>query len=123
MASRRLHRRFKSPVIWWGTRVEIYSGLARLKRLNTIDDNGVASAIRKWETFEREANVIKPVEYVIDVAATLPALYQLRSQDAFQLAAALVWCREKPRNRPFVSADQRLADAACEAGFDAIVLS
>lgn len=123
MTARRFRRQFKLPMVWWGTRVEIHSGLARLKRLNEIDERGVARAIRKWEAFEREASVVKPVEYVLEIATTLPALYNLRSQDAFQLAAALVWCREKPRNRPFISADVRLADAAGDAGFDAIVLS
>ena len=119
-AARRFHRRFRSTVIWWGTRVEIYSGLARLRLLKEIDEQGVVSAVRKWDTFEREANVIKPVEYVIEIATTLPGLYELRSQDAFQLAAALVWCRESPRNRPFISADQKLAEAASDAGFEVI---
>ena len=123
LAARAVHRRFRSPVIWWGTRVEIHSGLGRLKRLREIDERGMASAIQKWETFEDEANVVMPVEYVLEIATTLPGLYGLRSQDAFQLAAALVWCREKPRNRSFVSADVRLADAASDAGFDAVVLS
>ena len=122
-AARKFRRRFKSHMIWWGTRVEVHSGLARLRRLNEIDEPSVRKAISKWETFESEANVIRPVEYVIDIATTLPALYDLRSQDAFQLAAALVWCSERPRNRPFICADLRLIEAASDAGFDAILIS
>jgi predicted nucleic acid-binding protein len=122
MVARRFRRQFRSPVIWWGTTVEIHSGLARLQRLNEIDQTGTIIAVRKWEIFEREANVIRPVEYVVEIAITLPELYELRSQDAFQLAAALVWCSEKPRNRPFVSADTRLCEAAAAAGFDVVPL-
>jgi len=43
--------------------------------------------------------------------------------DSFQLAAALVWCQEKPRRRPFVTADERLAKAAEKAGFSEILLT
>lgn len=41
----------------------------------------------------------------------------LRSADAFQLAAALVWCANRPRNRTFITMDDKLALAAEEAGF------
>lgn len=120
MEARRLHRRFRSPVIWWGTRVEIHSGFARLKRQSEMDERGMAGAIRKWTVFENEANIVRPGEYVLEIATTLPALYGLRSQDAFQLAAALVWCNEHPRSRPFICADNRLSIAATDAGFDVI---
>ncbi len=39
------------------------------------------------------------------------------AQTALQLGAALVWCREKPRRRPFVCFDERLGKAAPQAGF------
>ncbi|MEO8649622.1 MAG: type II toxin-antitoxin system VapC family toxin [Acidobacteriota bacterium] len=120
--ARRANRRFRSSVVWWGTRVEIHSGVARLRRLTELNDRGVLGAIRKWDVFEREAAVIRPVEHVLDVAATLPGRFGLRSQDAFQLAAALVWCREKPRNRAFICADHRLGEAASDAGFSVISL-
>ena len=42
----------------------------------------------------------------------------LRAADAFQLAAALVWCKERPNRRLFVSFDNALADAAEAEGFD-----
>ncbi|MDQ7843436.1 MAG: hypothetical protein QN141_11835 [Armatimonadota bacterium] len=35
----------------------------------------------------------------------------------FQLAAALVWCRERPRGRSFVCLDRALALAAGTLGF------
>ena len=119
-AAQKVHRRFRSPVIWWGTRVEIHSGFGRLKRQSEIDERGFAGALRKWDVFENEANVVRPDDYVLEIATTLPELYGLRSQDAFQLAAALIWCNERPRNRPFICADKRLSVAANDAGFDVI---
>jgi hypothetical protein len=44
----------------------------------------------------------------------------LRALDSFQLAAALVWCKEMPRGRQFVCCDVRLAEAATKAGFDVL---
>jgi hypothetical protein len=46
--------------------------------------------------------------------------HALPTGDVFQLAAALTWRREQPRERPFVSLDRRLADAARQIGFDVI---
>jgi predicted nucleic acid-binding protein len=43
--------------------------------------------------------------------------YGVRAADAVQLAAALVWCRERPNRRPFICVDERLCRAATEAGF------
>jgi hypothetical protein len=37
-----------------------------------------------------------------------------------QLAAALVWCNERPRRRVMVCFDERLAAAAEQAGFTLI---
>jgi hypothetical protein len=42
----------------------------------------------------------------------------MRALDSFHLAAALAWCKERPRGRLFVCCDVRLADAAIKIGFD-----
>jgi hypothetical protein len=41
----------------------------------------------------------------------------LRAGDAAQLAAALVWCRERPKQRPLIAFDDRLRKAAAASGF------
>jgi hypothetical protein len=51
------------------------------------------------------------------IAEGLPDTYGLRALDSFQLAAALVWCKEKPRGRVFICDDVRLIDAARKVGF------
>ena len=50
-------------------------------------------------------------------ACSLLELYPLRAADALQLAAALEYFGHKPRGHAFITADQRLADAARRSGF------
>lgn len=121
--ARRVGRIYSKRIIWTGTKVEIHSSLSRLKRMDALDSKSYKVALRQWEKFLGPAHEVREIAKLISIAVRLPEKYRLRSLDAFQLAAALVWCREKPRNRPFVSADIRLAGAATNAGFDAIVLS
>ncbi len=47
-------------------------------------------------------------------------VYDLKTGDALQLAAALVWSEGKPRGRQFVAADDRLLAAASHEGFTTI---
>jgi predicted nucleic acid-binding protein len=61
---------------------------------------------------------ILPSANVREVAFQQLERFPLRAADALQLAAALVWCGERPRGRWFVCADRRLAAAATGAGFD-----
>ena len=45
--------------------------------------------------------------------------FDLRAADSFQLAAALEWCEDAPQGRVFLTADQKLGEAALLSGFDA----
>lgn len=118
--SRRLRRRFKVPVVWWGTHVEVNSGIRRLLRDGFVTEIQSRTALEKWNKLRSLARTINPDDRVLMLATSLTAAYDIRALDAFQLAASLVWCREKPKNRPFVCADGRLSDAALEAGFDVL---
>ncbi len=115
--SRILWRQFKQPVIWWGTQVEALSALTRLRQDGKLTQRELHNAIRKWEILEQVVREINPTEQVRRLARTLPDQYQLRTLDAFQLAAALAWCQERPRRRPFICFDEKLALAASQAGF------
>jgi predicted nucleic acid-binding protein len=64
------------------------------------------------------AKEILPSANVREIAFEQLKRFPLRAADALQLAAALVWCGERPRGRWFVCADRRLAAVAVEAGFD-----
>jgi predicted nucleic acid-binding protein len=115
--SRGLFRRFKKPVVWWATPVEIRSALVRLRQDGDLTDRQVRDAIRKWEMLELTVREVNPTEQVRGLARAIPEQYQLRTLDSFQLAAALAWCQEQPSRRPFICFDNRLANAAESAGF------
>jgi predicted nucleic acid-binding protein len=71
-------------------------------------------------SLEREWQEIVPSDQIRDLARVALADHPLRAADALQLAAALVWCRERPKGRPFLCADDRLCEAADKAGFSVL---
>ena len=62
---------------------------------------------------------ILPVDRVRQIAEESCLRYEIRSADAFQLGAALVWCNRRAKSRNFISFDNQLIDAARAAGFNA----
>ena len=114
---RNLQKELHRIVVWWGTTVEARSAFARLAREKTLTDAQRLAAIRRLDQLRRSWIEIVPSEGLRSLAERLPDQYNLRGGDAIQLAAALVWCRERPRRRPFVCFDERLAEAATASGF------
>jgi predicted nucleic acid-binding protein len=115
-----LHRH--TPVVWWASRIEICSAVARLLRFGDIDTKEAGRALGHLETMSRVWSEICPDESVRDLACQLVTMYPLRAGDCQQLAAALIWCRQRPRGRTFICGDKRLSDAAKTAGFSVIDL-
>src|SRR5437773_12269662 len=71
--SRTLFRRFRKPVVWWATQVEIRSALTRLREDDDLTDRQVQDAIQKWEMLEQIAREVNPTEQVRSLARRLPA--------------------------------------------------
>lgn len=115
--SRRLRREFKQIVVWWGTPVEVRSALARLVRERHLTVEGRVRAVSRLGQLRVAWDEILPTEKVRSLAEDLPDLHGVRAADAAQLAAALVWCRERPKRRPLVCFDERLRTAAAALGF------
>ena len=115
--TRRLLKQLDGIVAWWGTPVEVRSAFARLAREGELDELQRTGAIASLDQLHRLWDEILATEAVRAFALALPDDYALRAGDAWQLAAALVWCRERPRGRSFVCWDKRLAKAAAEVGF------
>ena len=113
-------REFRKTMVWWATPVESHSALARLFREGELDGRGMANALRRLKVLRSVWQEILPVESVRTIAQTLLGQYPLRAADVLQLAAALVWCREHPQNRPFVCLDERLGETADLIGFSVI---
>ncbi len=108
-----------SAVVWWTTPVEIASALARLMRMRQLGPSDWTKA-RKLATALADAwSVIQPSDAVRAKGIQLVDCYDLRAADALQLAAALEWCGDAPRGRIFLTADQKLRQAAMLSGFDA----
>lgn len=116
-AGRGLLKQLQRMVVWWGTPVEARSAFARLVREGRLTEAQRVSAVKLLNQLRHSWDEIQPSEKVRSVAETLPDEHYVRAADAFQLAAALVWCRERPQRRPFVCFDERLAKAASDAGF------
>jgi hypothetical protein len=104
-------------VVWWGTPLEARSAFARLERDGdiTLAERGVA--VKLLGQLRLAWDEILPTEKLRTLAEDLPDAHRLRAADAAQLAAALVWCRERPKERPLVCFDQRLRAAASTLGF------
>ena len=115
---RRLHREFRRVVVWWGTPLEARSAFARLVREGQLTTDDRMTAIRLLRRLRVEWDEILPSEKVRSLAEDLPDSYGVRAGDAAQLAAALVWCRERPRRRPLLAFDDHLRKAAAALGFD-----
>ena len=114
---RRLRRELKRMVVWWGTPLEARSAFARLVRDGDMTDDGRIAAINLLGQLRVTWDEILPTEKLRSLAEDLPDAHRVRAADAAQLAAALVWCRERPRQRPFVCFDDRLKAAASALGF------
>jgi predicted nucleic acid-binding protein len=115
--SRRLLRKVGRMVVWWGTLVEARSAFARLVRDGSLTDAERVRAVRLLSQLRPSWDEIQPSESVRSIAEELPDRLGVRALDAMQLAAALVWCRERPNRRPFICFDERLSTAAATVGF------
>ena len=114
---RRLRRDLKRMVVWWGTPLEARSAFARLVREGHLTADERVTAVKLLTQLRVAWDEILPTEKVRSLAEDLPDAYGVRAADAAQLAAALVWCRELPKQRPLVCFDERLRTAATALGF------
>lgn len=113
-----LGRRFGSIVVWWGTTVEVQSAIAKRVREKLMTNYDAGQSLARFRVLRSRWTEVEPHERVRRDAEEFPDRFGLRTGDAFQLAAALAWCSNRPKNRPFVSFDNDLADAAQEVGFE-----
>lgn len=104
-------------VAWWGTPVECFSALARLRREQALSEIEEEQARVILRTLVRVWTEVEPTNVVREQAGRVLRLHPLRAADALQLAAALIWCQGDPSHHGFVCLDQRLRDAARREGF------
>jgi predicted nucleic acid-binding protein len=120
--ARQAARTYSRQVVWWGTVVEAVSSLNRLSRDGTLTLKESRQAFARLDYLRDRWNEVQPTEEVRDRAERLLRIHRLRAADALQLAAALVWCGNRPQGRPLIGADGNLSEAAGAEGFSVIRL-
>lgn len=104
-------------VVWWATMVECVSAVTRRERDGALDAAAVVIALDRLEALSRSWTEVGPGGRVRQVAYRALRVHPLRSADALQLAAAIVASEDRPATLPFVTLDDRLAEAAEREGF------
>ncbi len=102
---------------WWGTPVECLSAVYRRHRDGRLPQRLLTETLDRLRALIEDADTVAPTDDVRRRAGRLVAAHPLRSGDALQLAAALVWCEEQPTGEAFVCLDDRLRDAARRESF------
>ncbi len=97
--------------------------MERFKNNGDLTDEQKKTASKRWKEIHPSLRIVESAERVVKLENNLPENYGLRALDSFQLAAALVWCQEKPRRRLFITANEKLAEAAEKEGFKKILLT
>jgi hypothetical protein len=120
MRARQTLRKYPDLVVWWATLAEARSAFARAVRDGRANANEHARALRRLAGLSNAWREVDPDNALRERALQLLDDHPLRTGDAFQLAAALAWCKENPRRRIFVCCDDRLADVAEKVGFNVI---
>lgn len=115
--ARRLWRQFSQRNVWRESSVEVASTIARLAREGVLNEPLRTKTEERFSWIEKEWTIIDPTEKLIGLARMFPSLYGLKSLDSLQLASALIWCKENPKNKDFVCGDGKLLKAAEAAGF------
>lgn len=107
-------------VAWWGTLIEGYSALARLRREQVLTGEEEGQSRQVFLRLSSQWTEIRPSNLVRDQASRVLLLHPLRAADALQLAAALVWSGSQTTSLEFVCLDHRLREAAAREGFQVI---
>ena len=116
-AVRRLLEADHSMIVWWATPVECLSAIARRERDCTLTTAQADAARHNLGQLMPSWNEVLASARVREHAGRLLLRHPLRSADALQLAAALTWARDRPREHAVCTLDARLARAAKREGF------
>ena len=117
---RRLAEADPALVVWWATRTECVSALARRRHDRQLSAAVEQRARRVLTALAAEWSEVLPSEPLRQRGERLLAVHPLRAADAFQLAAALLWSRGNTASHAVVSFDDRLREAARREGFEVL---
>src|SRR4051794_7763506 len=103
-------------MVWWSSKAECVSALARRLREGTLGGSAVHSAFQKLDRLASGWEEIEPGEGLRDIAIRFLRVHPLRTADALQLAAAFVAADGRPSSLEVVTLDDCLAEAARKEG-------
>jgi uncharacterized protein len=118
--SARMRQRYLADpevVVWWGSRVECASAIARLEREGGLVGPGASEAFARLDGLAPSWIEIEPTDEVREVARRYVRAYPLGAADALQLAAAFMSAERRPPTLAFLTLDDRLRGAAEKEGF------
>lgn len=115
-----LLRNDQAPAIWWASPVECQSALHRRHREQGLPRGRLAEALLRLRGLVEDVDVVAPTGKLRERAGRILAAHPLRTADALQLAAALVWCDDAPEEEGFACLDDELREAARREGFDVL---
>jgi hypothetical protein len=106
---------------WWGAPLDGWEALLAAQRRQTISAADVQKARGVLDHLRSRGFEVQPTEELRARALRLLSVHAsvrpLRAAEALELAAALVWCRERPQGAAFVSLHPPLRLAAALEGF------
>ncbi len=106
--------------VWWSAPVEMRGAFARLIRMRQLTLTGQVEALVTLDDMRRVWREVYPSEPLREQAERFVDRFPLRASDAQQLAAAMTWCLNRPRDRVLISGGSQLLDAARQLGFQAV---
>ena len=115
--ARQAYRSVTKQVVAWTASIEAAGAIYRAVRLGGLSESNARRVLVRLAQLEKRWMEIVAGDGVRHSAINLLSTYDLRAADAIQLASALVWFKDKPRNRSFVCFDHKLCEAARAAGF------
>lgn len=110
-------------LVWWGSKVECVSALARRERDGALDARVIAIALQRLQQLADAWHEIDPSDPIRETAERFLRVHPLRAADALQLAAAFAAAERRPASLEIVTLDDRLANAARKEGFGVVDLA
>lgn len=104
-------------IVWWGSKLECASGIARRERDGSVSSAHAGLARARLQAMHAAWGEMPPTEEIRELACRLVQRHPVRAADALQLAAALTWAGGAGTGYRFACLDGRLSLAARAEGF------
>jgi hypothetical protein len=116
-----LLQRDPEMAFWWGAPLEWWGALLAAQRQEKISAADLQKAKGVLDHLRARGFEVQPTEELraraLRILSVHTSVHPLRAAEALELAAALIWCRERPQGAGFVSLHPPLRLAAALEGF------